>query len=57
MADADGFAQQGGMVEFQRKANRIALIINTGAMHEAGLTASSRLLALATVIPTTGREI
>ena len=57
VADADGFAQQGGMIEFQRKANRIALIINTGAMYEAGLTASSRLLALATVIPTTGREI
>ena len=57
VADADGFAQQGGMIEFQRKANRIALIINTGAMYEAGLTASSRLLALATVIPTTGREM
>lgn len=57
VADADGFAQRGGMVEFQRKANRIALIINTDALHEAGLTASSRLLALATVISATGREI
>jgi len=57
VADTSGFAQQGGMVQFQRRANRIALIINTGALHEAGLTASSRLLALATVIPATGREI
>lgn len=57
VSDTSGFAQQGGMVEFQRRANRIALIINTSALQEAGLTASSRLLALATVIPATGREI
>ena len=57
VADTDGFAQQGGMVEFQRRANRIALIINTSALHKAGLTASSRMLALATVISASGSEI
>lgn len=50
VGDTAGFAEGGGMVEFQRIANRIGLIINTRALDAAGLTASSRLLSLASVL-------
>ena len=50
IGDREGFASEGGMVEFRRAPSRIQLIINSDALKTSGLVASSRLLTLAQVI-------
>ena len=50
VGDSAGFAENGGMIEFRRVANRVGLVVNSNALGAAGLSASSRLLSLATVV-------
>lgn len=51
VGDSAGFAESGGMIEFRRAASRVGLVVNSNALGAAGLSASSRLLSLATVVP------
>jgi hypothetical protein len=50
VADAENFAQEGGMVGFVREDNRLRFEINESAARRAGLAVSSRLLRLATKV-------
>ena len=50
VSDNKGFAQQGGVIEFITKDNKIALRINLGAAKSEQLQISSKLLRLAEVI-------
>jgi hypothetical protein len=50
VADADGFADRGGMIQFVTQQNRLRLKINLEAARAAKLTISSKLLRPATVI-------
>lgn len=50
ISDIPSFAQRGGMIELIRQGNKIRFIINMTAVNRAGLSISSRLLKLATVI-------
>lgn len=45
-----GFAKQGGMIELIRQGTKIRFIINMESVNRAGLSISSRLLKLATII-------
>ena len=47
VADFEGFAAAGGMIEFTRVDNRIGVKINTKAIDESGLKVQDRLLKLA----------
>jgi hypothetical protein len=49
----ENFAQSGGMIEFVKKRNKIAFIVNADALLGAGLEASSKLLRLADRIVST----
>jgi hypothetical protein len=51
-ADFDGFATQGGMVEFTRVDDRVSVKINTDAVAAAHLRIDDRLLKLASVVHT-----
>jgi hypothetical protein len=51
-ADFDGFATEGGMVEFTRVDDRVSVKINTDAVAGAHLQIDDRLLKLATVVRT-----
>jgi hypothetical protein len=51
VSDFDGFATQGGMIEFARAENRICVKINLGAVNAVRLRVEERLLKLATVVP------
>jgi len=50
VSDYDGFARAGGMIEFARVDNRIAVRINVGAAEAADLRVQERLLRLASVV-------
>jgi hypothetical protein len=50
VGEADGFAQAGGICNFTREGARIGFEINVAAAGRAGLTLSSRLLALAHIV-------
>jgi hypothetical protein len=50
VSDYDGFAQAGGMLEFARVSNRIAVRINVAAAQSADLQVEDRLLRLASVV-------
>ncbi|MEM1437400.1 MAG: YfiR family protein [Pseudomonadota bacterium] len=50
VSDAPGFANTGGIIELTRRNDRIAMRINVAASRRAGLTISSQLLSLATVV-------
>jgi YfiR/HmsC-like len=50
VGDAEGFALAGGVCNFTREGTRIGFEINTSAAARAGLTLSSRLLALARIV-------
>jgi hypothetical protein len=56
VSDLDGFAAQGGMIEFARTDNRIGVMINLGAVTAAHLRVEDRLLKLATVVPSNALE-
>lgn len=51
VGDADGFAREGGTVGFFIEDNRVRFEINLNAAGAAGLKVSSRLLAVARVVP------
>jgi hypothetical protein len=50
VSDTRGFAQAGGMIELERQASRVGLVINLESLSDNGLSVSSRLLRLARVI-------
>lgn len=50
VGEAEGFAQAGGICNFTREGARIGFEINVNAATRAGLTLSSRLLALARIV-------
>ena len=50
VSDADGFAAQGGMVEFAMRENKLKLVINLPAVKQAGLKLSSKLLRMAEIL-------
>lgn len=54
VADLDGFAQKGGMIEFSTERNKIRLSICVGATKAAGLTLSSKLLRIADLVANEG---
>jgi hypothetical protein len=50
VGETPGFAAAGGVIEFTLEENRVRFTINTDAANRAGLTVSSKLLALAKVV-------
>ena len=50
VSDIKGFAEKGGMIELVRQGNKIRFVINRKSVEQAGLTISSRLLKLATLV-------
>jgi hypothetical protein len=50
VSDADGFGQQGGIVELRMEYDKVQLTVNLGAARDAGLKFSSKLLRIAQVI-------
>jgi len=57
VGESQGFAEDGGMIEFCREGNKIRFEINLGAVSAAKLKMSARLLALAkTVIGKAGGD-
>lgn len=50
VSDADGFAAQGGMVQFALRDNKLKLVINLSAVNQAGLKLSSKLLRMAEIL-------
>ena len=50
VGDFLGFAEDGGTIEIYRKVDRVKVKINKNRLYENGLTASSELLKLATII-------
>jgi hypothetical protein len=55
VSDADGFASQGGIIEFFTDKSRIRLRVNLDAAEAAKLTISSKLLRVAEVVRTPKR--
>lgn len=56
VSDMEGFAEQGGMIEFERRPSRVGLVINNDELEASGFTVSSRLLSLARVVSTGARD-
>jgi hypothetical protein len=54
VSDYDGFARSGGMIEFARVNNRVAVRVNVGAAQAADLAVQDRLLRLASVVRSDG---
>ncbi len=52
VADGEGFAEQGGMVNLLRKGDKIGFEINVDATKAAGLEVNSQLLKLARIVRT-----
>ncbi|MEL6951295.1 MAG: YfiR family protein [Pseudomonadota bacterium] len=50
VSDAPGFANAGGIIELTRRNDRIAMRINVSNVRRAGLSISSQLLSLATLV-------
>ena len=50
VSDADGFAHQGGMVEFGMGQDKVKLRVNLSVARDAGLTLSSKLLRIAQIV-------
>ena len=50
ISDASDFARRGGMVELERRASRVGLVLNHDVMTQQGFSVSSRLLSLARVV-------
>ncbi|HDH06417.1 MAG TPA: YfiR family protein [Nitrospirae bacterium] len=57
VADMEGFAEQGGIINFVRIEDRIRLEINIDAARRAGLKISSKLLNLSIIIREGGETI
>lgn len=52
VADHEGFALAGGMIEFRRRDDRIGVDMNLNALEAAHLSVQDRLLPLVTVVQT-----
>lgn len=52
IAEAPDFAKRGGVIALTLEDNRVRFMVNVDAATQAGLTISSRLLALATIVQT-----
>jgi hypothetical protein len=52
IADAPDFASRGGVIAFIIEDSRVRFVVNVDAASQAGLTISSRLLALAKIVHT-----
>lgn len=52
IAEAPDFARQGGIIALVLEDSRVRFMVNVDAATQAGLTISSRLLALATIVHT-----
>ncbi len=50
IADMNGFADQGGIINFIKSGNKIKFEINLDAANDAGLRISSKLLKLAKIV-------
>ena len=50
VADLDGFARAGGVIQFVLEEGRVRFWINRGAAARSGVRLSSRLLALAHIV-------
>jgi hypothetical protein len=50
MSDAEGFARRGGLVQFAIERNKLRLTVNLSATRTSGITISSKVLRLATVL-------
>jgi hypothetical protein len=50
VGDMEGFAHQGGMINFIMKQRKVRFEINADAAEQAGLKISSKLLKLATIV-------
>lgn len=50
VSDIEGFAQDGGIVEFVERENKIRFAINVRAANKAGIRISSKLLSLALIV-------
>jgi hypothetical protein len=50
VSDSDGFAHQGGMIQFTLRDNRLKLIVNLNSVKQAGLKLSSKLLRMAEIL-------
>ncbi len=55
VSDYDGFARAGGMIEFARANDRVAVRVNPGAAEAADLVIQERLLRLASIVETDAR--
>ncbi|MBI1211824.1 MAG: DUF4154 domain-containing protein [Alphaproteobacteria bacterium] len=54
VSDFDGFATQGGMIEFTHEDNRVGVTINADAVATAHLVVQDRLLKLASAVRSGG---
>jgi hypothetical protein len=52
IAEAPDFARRGGMIALTLQDSKVRFLVNVDAATQAGLTISSRLLALATIVHT-----
>lgn len=50
VSDLEGFAHSGGMIEFNKKANRVQVELNIDTVNAAQLRIEERLLKLVTVV-------
>jgi hypothetical protein len=50
VSDVEGFTDKGGIIQFMLVGNKVRFNINIDAANHAGLTISSKLLSLATVV-------
>lgn len=46
VSDADGFIERGGMIELERRPDRVGLVLNERQLKRAGFVVSSKVLAL-----------
>lgn len=54
VSEIDGFARQGGIINFYRDGKKVRFEINTGAAQQRGFRISSRLLGLAKIVSADG---
>lgn len=56
IGDHEGFAAQGGVINFIREQGKVRFEINLGTAGAAGLKISSKLLQVARIIPSSAKE-
>lgn len=56
IGEVDGFCRKGGMINFTLNENKVRFEINVDSAKDAGLTISSKLLKLATIVQTAAQE-